>query len=69
MMSCRVTMPMKLFKSSTRDGAAAVVPELLQPLAHGAVVVQVGDAMLWRQKVSNVHGDASFLMGRGDPPG
>lgn len=52
-----------------RDGAAAVVPELLQALAHGAVVVQVGDAMLWRQKVSNVHGDASFLMGRGDPPG
>lgn len=45
--------------------AAAVVPEFFQPLAHGVVVVQIGDAMLRCQKVSNVHSDASFLMAGG----
>ena len=52
------------------DGAAAVMPELFQALAYGVVVVQVGDAMLRRQKVSDIHNDASFLMGRrAGPPG
>lgn len=52
------------------DGAAAVMPELFQALADGVVVEEVGDAMLWRQKVSDIHSDASFLMGRrAGPPG
>lgn len=45
------------------DGATAMVPEFFQALAHGIVVVQIGDAVLRRQKVSNIHNDASFLMG------
>lgn len=52
------------------DGAAAMVPELLQTLPDGVVVEQVGDAVLRRQKISDIHNEASFLMGRrADPPG
>jgi len=51
------------------DGAAPVVPELLQPLAQGVVVVEVGDTVFGGQQISNIHSRASFLLRRGSPPG
>ena len=52
------------------DGAAAMVAEFLQSLAHGVVVEQISDAVFWRQKISDIHSDASFLMSRqAGPPG
>ena len=38
------------------DGAVAVVAELLQSLAEGAVLIEVGNAALWREKVRDIHG-------------
>lgn len=52
------------FAVDNGDGAAAMVPELFQTLADGVVVIQVGDALLRRQEISNIHSDASFLLGR-----
>ena len=43
------------------DGGIAVVPHLFQSLTEGAVIVQIGDAVLREQKISYVHFAASFL--------
>ena len=39
-----------------RDSAVAVVAELLQPLAEGTVLIEIGNVALWREKVCDVHG-------------
>jgi len=44
-----------------RSGCVSMVPHLFQPLAEGAVIIQIGDTVLGEQKISNVHFNASFL--------
>ena len=51
------------------DGAAAMVPELLQPLAHRVVVVKESDFVLGNKQIGNVHGSTSFLNKDEGPPG
>ena len=43
-----------------RDSAVAVVAELLQPLAEGTVLIEIGNVALWREKVCDVHGIPSL---------
>ena len=38
------------------NGAVAVVAELFQPLTEGAVLIEIGNAALWREKVRDIHG-------------
>lgn len=45
------------------DRAAAMVPELFQPLTQRVVVVQERDPVFGSQKISNIHSCASFLLG------
>ena len=50
-----------------RDGSVAVMVHFFQALTEGTVVVEIGNAALGDQKISNVHDFASFLRGRQAP--
>lgn len=45
------------------NSTAAMMAEFFQALAHRVIVIEESDAVLGSQKISNVHGNASFLMG------
>ena len=40
-----------------------MMAEFFQALAHRVIVIEESDAVFGSQKISNVHGNASFLMG------